>query len=79
MMLSDLSIPFCQSALCFLGTGDVSMSCFAVRALCFQSGLCQQQTVCKRHCQLAQARAETDQFTLLQLYLQQFNLGSNWT
>ncbi len=29
--------------------------------------ICLQQSVCKRHCQLAQARAETERFTPLQL------------
>ncbi len=43
------------------------------------SSLCQQQSVCKRHRQSARARAETDQFTLLQLSLQPFGLSSNWT
>ncbi len=41
--------------------------------------LCQQQSVCRPHRQSDRARAETDQFTPLQLSLQPFNLSSNWT
>ncbi len=41
--------------------------------------LCQQQSICKPQSQSVQARAETDQFTSLQLPLQLFGLSSNWT
>ncbi len=59
-----------------LATGDVSTSWLAHRAL---TRLCQQQSVSRRHRQSARARAETDQFTPLQLSLQPFGLSSDWT
>ncbi len=55
----------------FLATGDVCTSWLAVRALHSDSPR-QQQSVCKRHRQSAQALAETNQFNQLQLSLQLF-------
>ncbi len=72
--LSVLCALFGRSTLRFLATGDVGTSWLAHCAL---TCLCQQQSVCKLHCQ--SARAETDQFTLLLLSLQPFGLSSNWT
>ncbi len=74
--LSELSGLIGRSMLHFLATGDVSSSRLAHHAL---TRLCQQQSVCKTHRQSARARAETDQFTPLQLSLQPFRLTSNWT
>ncbi len=68
-----------QSALCFLVTGDISTSWLAVCAFCSNSPNCRQQNVCEPHHHSAQAQAETDQFTPLQLSLQPFGLSSNWT
>ncbi len=74
--LSVLSVLIRRSTLSFLATGDFGTSWLAHRAL---TRLCQQQSVCESHRQLARARAETDQFTPLQLSLQPFGLSSNWT
>ncbi len=73
-MLSVLSVLMGQSMLRFLATGYSDTSWLAHRAL---TRLCQQQSVCKPHRQSARARAETDQFTLLQLSLQPFGLSSD--
>ncbi len=73
---SVLSVLIRQSTLRFLATGDVSMRWLAHRAL---TRLCLQQSVCKPHRQSARARAQTDQFTQLQLSLKPFHLSSNWT
>ncbi len=50
---------------------------FAVRAVCPNLPL--PTAMSKWHCRSAQAQAEMDQFTSLQLSLQSFRLGSNWT
>ncbi len=73
--LSVLSVLIGRSMLRFLATGDIGMSWLAHRAL---THLCQQQCL-QSHRQSARARAETDQFTPLQLSLQLFGLSSNWT
>ncbi len=66
VIISVLSVLIHQSTLHFLATGDIGTSWLAHRAL---TCLCQQQSVCKPHCQLPQAWAEVDQFTLLQRFL----------
>ncbi len=76
LTLSQLSVLIGRSTLRFLVTGDVCASWLAHRA---PTHFCQQQSVCKPHRQTARARAETDQFTLLQLSLQPFRLSSDWT
>ncbi len=68
--LSVLSVLIGRSTLCYIATGDVSTSWLAHCAL---TRLCWQQSVCEPHCQSAQARAETDQFSPLQLSLQHFS------
>ncbi len=73
--LSVFSVLIRRSTLRFSATGDVGTSWLAHRAL---THLCQQQSVCKPHRQSAPARAETDQFTPMQLSLQPFGLSSNW-
>ncbi len=73
--------PLCPdwcAILCFLGTGDIGMSWLAFVPDTL-THLWWQQSVCKPHHQSARARAETDQFTPLQLSLWPFGLSSNWT
>ncbi len=76
VVLSVLSVLIGRSMLHFLVTGDVGACRLGHYAL---THLCQQQSVCKPHCQSARAQAEIDQFALLQLSLQPFRLSSNWT
>ncbi len=68
MTLSVLSVLICWSTLRFFVT-EISSPCSDLPL--------QQQSFCKPHRQSARTRAETDQFTLLQLSLQPFCLSSN--
>ncbi len=70
-MLSALSVLICRSTVRFL-VSDIDASRLAHRAL---TRLCHH---CRRHRQSAQAPAQTDQFTPLQLSLQPFGLSSEW-